>query len=301
MSVSVTQTSLQNVLPSYLYQDYNDDPDCQAFVDAYNGLAQQYVNWFNQVPLAVWANGNIVGALLDWCANGLYGVSRPVLTTSASTSRGPINTFVIDSGVPLGSRVTLTTGTTMIASDDFYKRTLTWILYRGDGFQFSLPWLKRRLARFLYGPNGVDPGVQGTPYVSVTCSGTLLTITILSFMTIASQMAQALVDGLLPLPFQYIYSITVTSELVNDGGVLQFVPVLGSFPMSPTGLAAGAIWSNGGVATVVPGVTPTNVVVYFGAILGVDLVAMGGGNLPLSNPGAGTLQLWNNGGVVCVA
>jgi len=43
-------TTLTKVIPSYLYQEYSDDDDLQAFVMAYNGLAQQYVTWFATSP-----------------------------------------------------------------------------------------------------------------------------------------------------------------------------------------------------------------------------------------------------------
>ncbi|WMJ65680.1 hypothetical protein RBI80_00330 [Klebsiella variicola] len=33
---------------------------------------------------------------------------------------------------------------------------MTWNFYKGDGFYFSIPWIKRRILRFLLGVNGTD-------------------------------------------------------------------------------------------------------------------------------------------------
>ncbi|MGA3767720.1 hypothetical protein ACPBXC_29065, partial [Escherichia coli] len=40
--------------------------------------------------------------------------------------------------------------------DDLFKRIMTWNFYKGDGFYFSIPWIKRRILRFLLGVNGTD-------------------------------------------------------------------------------------------------------------------------------------------------
>ena len=80
-------TSLQQIIPAYLYQEYQDDPDLQAFWAAYNTLAQQYVNWFLQIGLPIYTGPLIVGPLLDWIAQGLYGIARP--TPRSGLSRAP--------------------------------------------------------------------------------------------------------------------------------------------------------------------------------------------------------------------
>ena len=41
-------------------------------------------------------------------------------------------------------------------TDDVFKRILTWHFYKGDGKNFSVRWLKRRIWRFLQGANGTD-------------------------------------------------------------------------------------------------------------------------------------------------
>jgi hypothetical protein len=42
-------------------------------------------------------------------------------------------------------------------TDDIYRRVLTWHFYKGDGNYFSMPFLKRRVWRFLYGQDGKSP------------------------------------------------------------------------------------------------------------------------------------------------
>jgi hypothetical protein len=91
------------------------------------------------------------------------------------------------------------------------------------------------------------------------------------------------------------------SLLFNDGGVLG-VPAGASWPASAGALAAGSFYSNGGVATIVPGGTPVvSAAVFFGSITASALLALGGNTLPIVAPTIGSLQLWNNGDEVWIA
>jgi len=85
-------TGLTTALPSYLYQQYTDDDDLQAFVLAYNTYAQEFVDWFNSINLPIYTQPQIFGALLDWVAAGIYGLARPVLSSGTFHSVGPYNT-----------------------------------------------------------------------------------------------------------------------------------------------------------------------------------------------------------------
>ena len=96
----------------------------------------------------------------------------------------------------------------------------------------------------------------------------------------------------------------------NDGGVafIAFPPP--SFPTSPTGLVAGAVYlvpnilpGNEFAIGVVPGIVPNPLAppVYQYSISPLGLVSLGGGNLPLTKPASGSLQLWNNGNLISVA
>src|SRR5579859_3473841 len=90
-------STLQEVIPSYLYVEYNDDEDLQAFVTAFNAIAQQYVDFFNQINLPIYTSSSISGALLDWVAQGIYGMTRPSLPGAGSTLiYGPFNTYAFN-------------------------------------------------------------------------------------------------------------------------------------------------------------------------------------------------------------
>jgi hypothetical protein len=161
-------TTVLGGLPSYLYQQYNDDEDLQAFVDAYNQLAQAYVAWFANASLPVYAgNPLITGALLDWVASGIYGMKRPVLPSGLSSTRGPFNTAAFNT-IPFNGLIRQGPTGIYATSDDIFKRILTWHLWRGDGFVFNVRWLKRRVQRFLTGANGTAGQTDQTYQVSVT-------------------------------------------------------------------------------------------------------------------------------------
>lgn len=161
-------TTVLGGLPSYLYQQYNDDDDLQAFVDAYNQLAQAYIAWFANASLPVYAgNPLITGALLDWVASGIYGMRRPVLPSGLSSTLGPFNTAAFNS-VPFNALIRQGPTGIYATSDDIFKRILTWHLWRGDGFVFNVRWLKRRVQRFLTGTDGTAGQTDQTYQVSVT-------------------------------------------------------------------------------------------------------------------------------------
>ncbi|MDR3445989.1 hypothetical protein [Dyella sp.] len=291
-------TQLQNVIPSYLYQEYADDDDLQAFVDAQNALAQGYQNWFLQTPLGLYTAPSINGPLLDWVGQGVYGISRPVLSTQTSRRVAGYNEYTYNT-FPYDGLKSSVTGTAQIASDDIYKRVLTWHLYKGDGYQFSVLWLKKRIARFLNGVNGTDyPVLDVLP--SITVSGSVFTVNEAYSQSLVF-LQQCISNNVLALPFQYSIVINAVT-LSSDGGVLVVNPFAG-YPSNSTSLPPGNIYSNGGAVCVVPGITPNPSAppVYFGSITADELYSLGGGNLPLTNPGVGTGQLWNNGGVVCIA
>lgn len=156
-----------DVIPSYLYVQYNDDDDLQAFVEAYNTLAQQITKWFAAIGLPVYTGDLIVGDLLDWVAEGLYGQARPVLPAGVSRDLGPYNTALFNQ-LPYNGRLRISPETYYATTDDIFKRCITWNFYKGDGRTFNVPWLKRRVMRFLSGTNGIDPPVDNTYQISVT-------------------------------------------------------------------------------------------------------------------------------------
>ena len=120
---------LTKIIPSYLYQQYADDDDLQAFVGAYNTLAQQYLDWMNNINLPVYTSDTITGSLLDWVAEGLYGMERPALSSGQNRNVGPFNTYAYNT---LGYNVHKIIGPTDLVdtSDDVFKRIMTWNFYK---------------------------------------------------------------------------------------------------------------------------------------------------------------------------
>jgi hypothetical protein len=181
MSLPTSPTSVTQTIPSYLYFQYQNDPDLPSLIDAYNTITQNYVNWFNGVNLPIYPTlsyGTGTNPLLDWIATGIYGYPRPQLSANASrVILGATATYMMAAFPtaiatakfkPNGQPVRA--GTYAVVDDDIYCRCLTWNFYKGDGFQFTIPWLKRRIQRFFYGPNGVSPQVNFTPNIGITIS-----------------------------------------------------------------------------------------------------------------------------------
>lgn len=153
------QQPLQTQIPAYPYWQYADDDDIQALFEAYNQAAQYYMDWFNTTPLAVYTNPNVSGFLLDWVAQGLYGMVRPLLGSGFSRRIGAIDTYAINQ-LAIDATKVISGGTFQTATDDIFKRIMTWNFYKGDGLMFSTTWLKRRVMRFLTGVGGLD-GLDG--------------------------------------------------------------------------------------------------------------------------------------------
>ena len=165
-------------MAAYPYAQYQDDDNITGFFMAVNSYCQSnYVDFFNNYLPAVYTNVNINGLFLDWIGQGLYGIVRPYVSSGSVTSLGAYNTslynlFQYDYLKYSGTIMTLQ------VNDDLYKRCITWNFYRGDGSQFTVTWLKKRIVRWLLGVNGIPLQVQSTYGVSVQFSGSVVTITI---------------------------------------------------------------------------------------------------------------------------
>ena len=168
--IGVINPCLQNTIPSYLYQQYANDDDLQAWVAAYNTIAQQYVTWFNTINLPVYTGPLITGDLLDWVALGLYGVARPVLGSGSANVVGQFNTYTPNFLTFNGEHTDRSSEVFTPVDDDIFKRILTWKLYKGDSKQMSIRWLKRRILRFLLGTDGTDVNTADTQQISITFS-----------------------------------------------------------------------------------------------------------------------------------
>ena len=168
---------LNEIIKSYLYTQYNDDDDIRAFVTAYNTMAQEIYSWMLNANLPVFAGGYNVGDQLQWIALGIYGVKPPILVSGKSKVYGPYNAIRFNQ-LSFNGRKRVREAEQVVVSDDLFKRIMTWNFYKGDGFYFTIPWLKRRIMRFLTGVDGTDIVNDQHWIVSVVFSGGSMTITV---------------------------------------------------------------------------------------------------------------------------
>lgn len=234
-------TMVAETIPAYLYVQYNDDEDLAAFVRAQNELTQEYVDRFLALNLPIYTRFPVSGDLLNWVGAGLYGIPRPALASGRNRNLGPLNTFLFNV-LPLNTIQTVGPSNVTVTNDDTYRRIITWNFYKGDGKQFNVRWLKRRIQRFLTGVDGIGPDISETYRISVTfgvnrqVNITLGTIdrfitggalpnrfalntmgynrlntnyTSLDPVPYAPIFLSAMETGVLQLPFQYTYIVTI--------------------------------------------------------------------------------------------
>lgn len=188
-----------DIIQSYPYVQFADDENITAWFDAYNTYAQQYLDWFNNTPLAVYTRSEISGALLDWVANGVYGCYRTPIAFGNSRSIGPLNTYT-PNYIPFNQGKELSDVTSFTMTDDIFKRVITWNFYKGDGVQISVPWLKKRIARFT-DLNFMNISVIVGANKSVTVKVTGADSEILSYLQSIMQLS------LVNLPIGYTFTV----------------------------------------------------------------------------------------------
>lgn len=204
---------VSTIISSYPFVQFNDDQNVVAFFTSYNIIAQEYLVGFNKLSLAFWPSDTIVGYLLDWIAAGIYGEFRPFLgATEGSVDKGAYNSVEYNA-IPYARLKTYQSGQAQYVSDDYFKRILTWNFYKGDGFQFSIPWLKRRLARFIHGKAGIDPILHNTFDVSVSSHGGVFEVGIPDYGDGVGDFLKTAIDqSLVNLPFIYSFNVTVNKK-----------------------------------------------------------------------------------------
>lgn len=217
-------TSLQAIIPAYVYQQYSDDDNIQAFNSAFNYLAQCFYNWTVYTKLPIYTDASISGDLLDWVAAGIYGLRRPTLVFGSARGVGPLNTWELNT-IVLNDGDVVGVAVSVLVNDDIFKRMITWRFFKGDGQKFTISWLKRRIMRFLIGTAGAAPNVADTYPVSVVFGvddTVIVTITLTTAYPITFAVAQALQAALdsdvLNLPFQYTFQVEIVN-LIPDSGV----------------------------------------------------------------------------------
>ena len=200
---------IANTLPAYLYQQYTQDPyadDLQAFFTSYNNSSQTNLNNINNLNLPIYVGQS--APLLDWTAYAIYGQQRPSIGTPTQFS--PVGVYdTLPYNVSAYTQdFEIAPTNYYVVTDDIFKRILTWNFYKGDGFQFNTPWLKRRVKQFLYGTNGAPVPIDNTYQISVTYSGNTITITIPT-STLGNIFKSCVQSGVVQLPFQYSYNIVL--------------------------------------------------------------------------------------------
>ncbi|MBP2171017.1 hypothetical protein J2125_004209 [Erwinia toletana] len=201
---------IDKIIPSYPFVQYNDDPNVVAFFTAYNTMAQHYLTAFNKLTLPYWPDDGINGYLLDWITAGIYGHGRPYLKISTeSIAKGAYNSVEYNT-VPYAKLKSYWPGQTQYLPDEYFKRILTWNFYKGDGFQFCTGWLKRRIARFIYGKSGGDFTLQSAFNISVSSSAGTFNLTVPEYGDGVGQFLKTAIEqGLVNLPFIYTFNVTV--------------------------------------------------------------------------------------------
>lgn len=214
------------VIPAYPFIQYNDDEDICAFFDATNELSQEYLTAFNNLALPCWTSPYITGYLLDWIAQGIYGAIRPTLQiVKEQTQKGDYNSVEYNS-IPYATLSSYIAGQYSYLSDDLFKRVLTWNFYKGDGFHFSVPWFKRRIARFIQGPDGVDPPVQQTFDISITSKNGTFYVRIPDYDDgVAHALKACIEQKFVKLPFMYNYEVVVYKIVPVTGVKLSDVTI----------------------------------------------------------------------------
>jgi len=292
--------AFQTVIKSFLYKQFEDDDDLQSFVAAQNYLAQQWVNDFNNLSLPVWSA--LSGSLLDWVGWGLYGIQRPTLSyqkpAPSGAGSGPYNTMAYNTSVYAGGRLhpaNTNPITYLPVTDDVYKRILTWHLYKGDGFQFSTPWLKRRAHRFMNGANGYLATEDNTYDVSVTTTDAASITIAVRNTDIGTAFQYAVIDGILALPFQF--SVTVDPSIIvfpdNMAGSVFGTASVNAYARIAARVAASVIGATAGIsanATVLRGTNLLAGTVAASASISGDTLVLHSGAItwPLSGTLAGS-------------
>lgn len=207
-------------LYAYLYEEYDDDDALQAMTAAINSLQDGYIGWFANTPLAVYTDPSIAGPLLDFIADGIYGMKRPALSSGRPLAIGPLNTWRPNQLLPINTYKIIGPANVAVTTDDVFKRIMTWNFYKGDGNIFNAKWIKRRVMRFLLGVNGTAPNIDQTYDVSVTFGDSVVAIAV----TVGTRTT---VGGALPNRF-------APNQLVPLNTIkTKFVPASTQYPLEP--------------------------------------------------------------------
>jgi hypothetical protein len=235
---------INGIIPSYLYQEFSDDQNIQAFIDSFNLFQESYLTFFKSLTLPIYQNFN--GPLLDWIIQGIYGKTRPILATIRKHVIGPLNTFTCNQ-IPVNGYEVKTTIDQPVVDDDLYKRCMTWAFQKNNGKIFSVLWLKQRIVQFLAGVNGIinnqfNPisyqisvtfgvqrqvtiaiingktkinnfgGCNAGPLNVLPINGIKTTYMALNPLTLQNQLIEGINTGVLELPFQFQWTVIAEGQ-----------------------------------------------------------------------------------------
>lgn len=140
--------NITSTLPAYSYVQWSGDQNVSAFFGSLNALSQANLDAVNGYQLPIFLNQT--GSLLSWAASSIYGVFRPSLSSGGPRAIGPWNTFEFNAE-PFNALAFINSSSNYTADDLTYQRIIQWNTFKGDGYAFSVHWLKRRVERFLRG------------------------------------------------------------------------------------------------------------------------------------------------------
>ncbi|MDF7675085.1 hypothetical protein PT277_05140 [Acetobacteraceae bacterium ESL0709] len=192
------------------YNQFTDDEDIAAFFTAFYKIARQTISWMAEHPFAFYVGPQLTGGFLNYCTYCLYGQFRykisyvQVQHYTGSINEEEINIKSIDE-----ETITKTYLGTSI-SDDLHKRITTWNFYKGDGLNFTIPWLKRRVMRFLTGDNGHTGKFNNCVPVSVGVNAHEVTITISPGnwdSNLVDILSKIINNGILNMPPMFLFTV----------------------------------------------------------------------------------------------
>ncbi|QCE32955.1 hypothetical protein FAI41_04725 [Acetobacteraceae bacterium] len=194
------------ILKAYVYQQYSDDSDIMALFESYNQIAQDYLKTFISHCPAIYIDDFWSAGELTYLAWFLWGQRRWYSDYASSIDlEGAIDELAIDE-VAAGGSVP-TPRQKLLINDDTFRRIMTWNLYRGDGPQFSIPWLKKRIKRWMIGVNGYAPLFGDANEVSVHVSEKIVNISVVtSDTTLLLSLQAALYSGALNVPVGFTFN-----------------------------------------------------------------------------------------------
>lgn len=136
------QTVRQNPRLPYLYQQYKGATGAREYFDWHKDIFAGY--WadirdkYTQLPN--FKSESITGDLLTLVCAQIYGCPRKVI---------PLTQDGYDDGKYDGSAIYDNLGPAALCPDSILRKIVQWNCARDDLGPFSIPWLKRRCAKFL--------------------------------------------------------------------------------------------------------------------------------------------------------